>query len=391
MRRYTQAILFSITPYLIMAPIALAGSAVSYSDVKPEGFQRTIDGKATDLYTLRNKQGLIVKITNYGGKVVQVLAPDRDGNLADVVMGFDSIEDYNKYVPSAGSIIGRFANRIAKGQFTLDGKMYQLSVNNGPNHLHGGTKGTRFVVFDAKQINDQTLQLNYYFKDGEEGYPGNCNLKVVYALTDDNTLRMTYDATADKKTIVNFSNHANFNLTGDPTKSVEDHVVMIDADTFTPIENLIPTGERRNVAGTPFDFRRATKIRDLIYAKDDQLKQAQQLPNPPAEGGYDHNWFLNKAPGELRLAARVVEPISGRVLEIQTTEPAIHFYSGNAVVGTEVGKGGKIYAFRSIFTMLAEHPDDSPNKVEWPTTVLNPGEWFSAETIYRFSTDKSGS
>jgi aldose 1-epimerase len=361
-----------------------ARAASDYFDVKPEGYQRIIDGKKTDLYTLKNDHGMIVKISNYGGKVVQVIVPDKHGRMGDVIMGFDTIEESNKYVPSAGAIIGRYANRIGKGLFSLDGTEYRLSINNGVNHLHGGTKGTRFVVFDAKQIDDRTLQLRYYFKDGEEGYPGNCNLKVVYSVTDDNSLKITYDAASDKKTIVNFSDHANFNLSGNIGTSIEDHVVTLNADRFTPIDNLIPTGERRDVTGTPFDFRKPTKLGSVIFVKDDQLKKGQQLPNPPAEGGYDHNWFLRKKADELSFAARVLEPTSGRVLEIFTTEPAIHFYSGNALVGTDVGKG-HTYAFRSIFTMLAEHPDDSPNKPDWPTTVLNPGDWFAATTIYKFS------
>lgn len=374
---------------LALAGLAgMANAGLNYYEVKPEGYQRVIDGKKTDLYTLKNKQGMVVKISNYGGKVVQILVPDRNGRLGDVAMGFDTLEDSNKYVPSAGAIIGRYANRIGKGQFTLDGKPYQLSINNGPNHLHGGTKGTRFVVFDAKQIDDKTLQLNYYFKDGEEGYPGNCSLKVVYSLSDDNALKMTYDAVTDKKTIVNFSNHTNFNLTGKIESNIEGHVVTLNADSFTPVNKLIPTGERRSVKGTPFDFTQPTKIADLIYTKDEQLKNGQQLPNPPAEGGYDHNWFLNKRGNEMSFAARVYEPTSGRVLEIYTTEPAIHFYSGNALTGKDVGKGGKLYGFRSIFTMLAEHPDDSPNKPDWPSTVLNPGEWLSSATIYKFSVKK---
>ncbi|MGF6408813.1 aldose epimerase family protein [Paraburkholderia sp. MM5482-R1] len=368
---------------------ALATASAPYVDVKPAGYQSVIDGKQTDLYTLKNKQGMVVKISNYGGKIVELLVPDRNGNLGDVVMGFDTIEDGNRYNPSTGAIIGRYANRIAKGQFTMDGKLYQLSINNGPNHLHGGKKGSRFRVFDAKQLDDHTLQINYVFKDGEEGYPGNCSLKVVYTLTDDNALKIRYDSVTDRKTIVNFSNHAGFNLSGDPSNSIVNHVVTIDADTFTPVVKLIPTGERRSVKGTPFDFTKPTRIADLIYTQDDQLKQGQQLANPPAEGGYDHNWFLNKRPGELGLAARVYEPTSGRVLEIYTTEPAIHFYSGNALPGTDVGKGGRIYGFRSFFTMLAEHPDDSPNEPNWPTTVLNPGERFTATTIYKFSTAKS--
>jgi aldose 1-epimerase len=375
--------------FLIAGAHSFAVAENTYVDVKPSGYQRVIDGKKTDLYTLKNKQGMLVKISNYGGKVVQLIVPDRNGVPGDVAMGFDTIEDANKYVPSSGSIIGRFANRIGKGRFSMDGKDYQLSVNNGVNHLHGGTKGTRFVVFDAKQIDEQTLQLNYYFKDGEEGYPGNCSLKVVYSVTDDNSLKMTYDAVTDKKTIVNFSNHTNFNLTGNVESNIEGHIVTINADTFTPVVELIPTGERRSVKGTPFDFTKPTKIADLIYIKDEQLKNGQQLKNPPAEGGYDHNWFLNKRGDELSFAARVYEPTSGRVLEIYTTEPAIHFYSGNALPGTDVAKGGKLYGFRSIFTMLAEHPDDSPNKPDWPTTVLNPGEWFSSTTIYKFSTQKS--
>jgi aldose 1-epimerase len=386
MKRFSRTFCMSAIAVMLTAPVA-GFAAAAYADINPAAYTRVIDGKQTALYTLSNKNGMVVKITNYGGKVVQILAPDRHGKLGDVVMGFDSIEQADQYVASAGSIIGRFANRIKNGQFTMDGHPYQLSVNNGPNHLHGGTKGTRYQVFDAKQLDKQSLQLNYYFRDGEEGYPGNCSLKVVYTLTDDNSLKITYDAVTDKKTIVNFSNHTNFNLSGDLGSSIENHVVMINADTFTPIEKLIPTGEKRAVKGTPFDFTRPTRIADKIQAKDAQLKNAQQLPHPPAEGGYDHNWFLNKPLNTYGLAARVYEPKSGRQLEIYTTEPAIHFYSGNALTGTEKGKG-KTYAFRGIFTMLAEHPDDSPNKADWPSTELKPGEWFTATTVYKFSTRK---
>jgi aldose 1-epimerase len=382
-RKYMQATALSV---LFVVPV-LASAASDYVEIDPGNYRRIIDGKQTDLYTLKNDRGMIVKITNYGGKVVQLLVPDKNGRLGDVAMGFDTLEESSKYVPSAGAIIGRYANRITKGLFSLDGKQYQLSINNNVNHLHGGKKGSRFVVFDAKQIDDHALQLNYYFKDGEEGYPGNCNLKVIYSLSDDNALTMTYDAVTDKPTIVNFSNHTNFNLTGTIGTSIEDHIVTINADTFAPADKLLmPTGERRDVTGSPFDFRRPAKIRDLIYTKDEQLKNGQQLQNPPVEGGYDHNWFLNKAAEELSFAARVLEPTSGRVLEIYTTEPVIHWASGNSLAGTEVGKGGKNYIFRGAFVMLAEHPDDSPNQPQWPTTVLRPGEWFSSTTIYKFST-----
>ncbi len=362
---------------------AAQDSQKSYVDLNREAFQSVIDGKQVDLYTLKNKNGMVAKITNYGGKLVQLLVPDKNGQLGDVVLGYDSLEQTIKGQASMGCIVGRYANRIGKGQFSLNGQDYQLTINNGPNHLHGGTKGSRFVVFDAAQPDDKTLQLTYYFKDGEQGYPGNCFLKAVYILTDDNELKITYDATTDKPTIVNFTNHAFWNLAGEGQGDILNHELTINAAAFTPVDDtLITTGEIRSVRGTPLDFSVPHKIGERINGDYEQLKFGP---------GYDFNWVLNKKGKEMSFAARVYEPTSGRVMEVYTTEPGLQVYSGNFLTGKppmDVGKGGKPYGFRSAFAMETQHFPDSPNKDNFPTTVLNPGEWFYSATVMKFTVVK---
>jgi aldose 1-epimerase len=347
---------------------------------KDETYQATIDGKRVQLYTIKNNNGISAKITNYAGKLVQLLVPDKHGQLGDVVLGYDSLEKAMNGRVSMGSTIGRYANRIAKGKFTLNGKNYQLTINNGPNHLHGGTKGSRFVVFDAKQLDERTLQLNYCFKDGEEGYPGNCNLKVVYALTDDNELKITYDAVTDQPTIVNFTNHAFWNLAGAGNGTILNHELTINADKFTPVDDsLITTGELRDVKGTPLDFTKPEKIGARIDSDYEQLKYGP---------GYDFNWILNKKSQEMSFAASVYEFNSGRVMEIHTTEPGLQMYSGNFFTGKEpmdIGKDGKSYVSCGALALETQHFPDSPNKENFPSTVLNPGQWFSSATIYKFS------
>src|SRR5262250_1923567 len=351
----------------------------AYVETKRDAFQKEISGKKTDLYTLRPSTGMVVKITNQGGKIVQILVPDKDNRLGDVVLGYETIDQYVTGRASFGAIIGRFANRIAKGRFTLDGREYQLPVNNGPNHLHGG-KGTQFLVFDARQLDDRTLQLTYTFKDGEEGYPGNTALRVVYAVTDDQELRITYEAVTDKSTVINFTNHAFFNLAGEGQGDILNHELAINADRFTPIDaTSIPTGELRAVQGTPMDFTRPTRIGARINDNDEQLKFGT---------GYDHNYVLNKKAAELSLAARLSDPVSGRVMEVYTTEPGLQLYTGNFLTGqapNDVGKGGKSYHVRSAVCLETQHFPDSPNKTNFPTTTLRPGQWFTSTTVYKFS------
>ncbi len=357
----------------------MGAPAKNYVDIPREAFHKVIDGKEYDLYTLRNSSGMVVKITNQGAKIVQVLVPDRNNRLGDVVLGYGTIEEYLAGRASFGAVIGRYANRIGKGQFTLSGQTYRLPLNNGPNHLHGG-KGTQFQTFEGKQIDGRTVQLTYNFKDGEEGYPGNTNFKVVYSLTDDNALRVTYEAVTDKPTVINFTNHSFFNLAGEGSGDILDHELMINADHFTPYDStLIPTGEIREVKGTPLDFGHATRIGARIDADYDQLKFGT---------GYDQNFVLNKAGQALSFAARLYDPASGRVMEVYTTEPGMQVYTGNFTTGKDkmdVGKGGKIYGRRSSVSLETQHFPDSPNHANFPTTVLNPGEWFSSTTVFRFS------
>ncbi|PYN82528.1 MAG: galactose-1-epimerase [Candidatus Rokuibacteriota bacterium] len=358
---------------------AQAQNRPAYVETRREAFQKEIDGRKVDLFTLKASTGMVVKITNQGGKIVQLLVPDKDNHLGDVVLGYETVDQYVTGRASFGAIIGRYANRIAKGRFTLNGREYQLPVNNGPNHLHGG-KGTHFLVFDARQLDERTLQLTYNFKDGEEGYPGNTNLKVVYAVTDDQQLRITYEAVTDRPTVVNFTNHAFFNLAGEGRGDVLDHELTVNADRFTPIDaTSIPTGELRAVKGTPMDFTRPARIGARINDSDEQLKFGT---------GYDHNYVLNKTAGELSFAARLSDPVSGRIMEVYTTEPGMQLYTGNFLTGkapNDVGKGGKPYPVRSAVCLETQHFPDSPNKAGFPTTVLNPGQWFTSTTVYKFS------
>lgn len=369
---------------MIQLPLsaAFAANGDGYTILKREAFQTEVNGKMADLYTLTNKNGMIAKITTYGGKLIQLLVPDRNGKLGDVVLGYDTLQQTIDGQGSMGATVGRYANRIGKGQFSLDGTEYQLSLNNGPNHLHGGIMGTRFQVFDAMQPDPRTLQLFYYFKDGEEGYPGNCLMRSVYTLTDSNELVVVYDAVTDKPTIVNFTNHAFFNLAGAGSGTILNHILTLNADNFTPVDGtLITTGEIRPVKGTAMDFTTPTAMGARINDSYEQLKYGP---------GYDHNYVLNKkSENELSFAARVYEPTSGRVLEIFTTEPGIQFYAGNFLEGKvprDVGKGGKIYKFRDGFCLETQHFPDSPNKANFPSVVLRPGQWFTSTTVYKFST-----
>jgi aldose 1-epimerase len=341
------------------------------------------EGIQVDLYTLRNAKGLEAKITNYGGIVVSLKVPDRNGQFGDVVLGFDSLADYlspayAKSNPYFGALIGRYGNRIGKAKFKLAGKEYSLAANNGANHLHGGVKGYDKVLWEAqpREGEEPALELRYLSKDGEEGYPGNLNITAVYTLTNDNSLKVDFTATTDKDTVVNLTHHSYFNLAG--KGDILGHEVMINADKTTPVDSgLIPTGELRPVQGTPFDFNTPTAIGARIDQNDEQLKFGK---------GYDHNWIINKPAGELGLMARVYEPSTGRLLEVLSTEPALQFYSGNFLDGTLKGKGGWVYQFRNGFCMEPQHYPDSPNKPDFPSTVLKPGLTYSNTILYRFST-----
>ena len=328
-----------------------------------------------ELYTLTNAKGSEARIMTYGGVVVSLKVPDRSGALGDVVAGFDDLKGYLTPPPYFGAIIGRYGNRIAAGRFSLGGVTYQLAKNDGANHLHGGVRGFDKRVWSAKPLSPQSLELSYLSKDGEEGYPGNLSATVTYTLTDANELRIDYSATTDKETVVNLTNHSYFNLAGEG--DILGHEVMIHADRFTPVvKGLIPTGELKSVAGTPFDFRTAKAIGKSIDEKDEQLILA---------GGYDHNWVLNRTGPDLQTAATVTDPKSGRVMEVLTTEPGLQFYTGNFLDGTLKGKG-RVYTRRSAFCMETQHFPDSPNEPSFPSTVLKPGDTYRTSTVYRFST-----
>jgi aldose 1-epimerase len=347
-------------------------------NIKKEPFGQTAEGAPVDLYTLTNDHGLEARITNYGGTIVSLKTPDRTGTPGEVTLGFDSLAGYLDKSPYFGCIVGRFANRIAEGRFTLEGVEHTLAQNNGPNSLHGGLKGFDKVVWEADAFENETgvgLTLTYLSPDGEEGYPGNLSVAVVYTLTNDNELKIDYAATTDRPTVLNLTNHTYFNLAGGG--DILGHKLTLTADKFTPIdETLIPTGELRRVEGTPLDFSQATPIGARIDEEDEQLRLA---------GGYDHNFVLDNLAGELILAARVEEPSSGRVLEVHTTEPGIQFYSGNFLDGTITGRGGVTYRRRTGFCLETQHYPDSPNQPDFPSTVLRPGEKYQQRTNFKFS------
>ena len=336
---------------------------------------------STEVFTLENAQGAEVQITNFGARVVSIKVPDREGRLGDVVLGFDSLASYQSPNPYFGAIVGRYANRIAKGKFTIEGVAYQLATNERGNHLHGGLKGFDNVVWTARLDAPTELHLTYESPDGEEGYPGTLITEATYSLTEDNGLAIELRATTDKPTVVNLANHSYFNLSGDGTKGILDHEIQINADRFTPTDaQSIPTGELASVAGTPFDFRALTPIGARIAEKDQQLIYGF---------GYDHNWVLNKTdPTELFLAATVVDPLSGRQLEVLTTEPGLQFYSGNLLDGSVAGKSGVRYAKYAGICLETQHFPDSPNQPSFPSTELRPGQEYYHRVIYRFSVTK---
>ena len=351
--------------------------------LKREDFQTTVQGKETDLFILKNAQGNAVAITNYGGAIVAIMVPDKNGNMGNVVEGHDNINDVvNSPEPYLSRLIGRYGNRIAKGTFTLHGKEYHLKLNDGPNSLHGGPTGFNVRVWDAERMNDQSVVLNYVSAYGEEGFKGELKTTVVYTFNDDNELVIDYLATTNKKTIVCLTNHAFFALAGiaNPTPSVENIELQINADFYLPIDNTsIPTGEILKVEGTPFDFRTPKVIGKDIEADNEQLKNGS---------GYDHNYVLNKKePGELSFAAKLLEPVSGRTMEVYTTEPGLQLYTGNFLSGI-TGQHGATFPRRSGICLEAQHFPDSPNRPYFPPVTLEPGQQYKQKTIYKFGVEK---
>jgi len=341
-----------------------------------ESFGKTPDGKQVDLYTLTNTSGIRARITSFGAILVSLEVPDRDGSLADITLGFDKLDGYLGVHPYFGAIVGRYANRIGKAAFKLDGKVYKLAANNGENHLHGGTKGFDKAVWRLEDLGVKgagaMVKMSYISEDGEEGYPGNLACSVTYTLTEDNKLEISYDAETDKKTVVNLTNHSYFNLAGQGTGDILGHELMLNADKYTVVDKgLIPTGENRSVKGTPMDFTTPMTIGSRIGQ---------------VEGGYDHNYVLNSRGGTLALAAKVYEPTSGRVMEIYTDQPGVQFYTGNFLDGSVTGKAGKVYQKNYGFCLETQHFPDSPNKPDFPSVVLLPGQRYATVTVYKFST-----
>jgi len=367
------------TPTKTNTDDAAAADSTAVVQLDSNKFQKEIDGKKTNLYVLKNKNGMQAAFTNYGGRLVSLLVPDSAGKPVDVVVGFDSVDGFvNSTEPYFGATIGRYGNRIAKGKFTLDGKQYTLATNNGQNTLHGGKKGFQYVVWDAAQPDPQTLVLTYLSKDGEEGYPGNLNVKVTYSLTDDNELKMDYEATTDKKTLCNLTNHAFFNLNGEGSGPILGHLLQIYADQYTPVDTtLIPLGKHADVKGTPFDFTSPETIGKRIEEDNDQLKAGK---------GYDHNYVLNGTEGlGMTHAATVKGDKSGIVMDIYTQEPGLQFYSGNFMQSKNVFKGGAKDDFRTALALETQHFPDSPNQPGFPSTVLEPGKTYKTSSVYKFS------
>ncbi len=367
--------------------LASAGAMTGLAEGKivRSAYGQTTDGIAVEEYTLTNAGGMEVKILTYGGILDSIKVPDRNGVMENVALGFGNLGDYETKSPYFGCITGRYANRIAKGRFSIDGTEYVLAVNNGPNALHGGLKGFDKVVWKARPVQSRDrvgLELTYLSPDGEEGYPGNLNAKVAYTLTDQNEIRMDYTATTDKPTVVNLTNHTYFNLAGEGAGPIYDHILMINAERYTPDdENLIPTGELAAVAGTPFDFRVPKAIGS---------GQRSNHPQIVIGRGYDHNWVLNRPSPEdrsLMMAARLYEPVSGRILEVWTTEPGIQFYAGNFLDGSLYGPSGRSYRQSDALALETQHFPDSPNHRNFPSTELRPGQTYRTTTVYRFLID----
>ena len=364
---------------LLLLSLATA-VAQAQATVTKQSFGKNEAGENIDLYTLRNTHGVEAKITNYGGILVSLKVPDRNGKFDDVVLGFNDLDSYLKPHPYFGALIGRYGNRIAKGRFSLNGVEYKLAVNNGENHLHGGLKGFDKVIWTGKEMKTKAgpaVVLTYLSKDGEEGYPGNLTTRVVYTLTNNNELKIEYSTSTDKDTVTNLTHHSYFNLAGEGNGDILNTRVTINANRFVPTDaGSIPLGELRRVAGTPFDFLTAHSISERINKDDEQIKFGS---------GYDHTWVINGRQGVMRFAAIAYEPTSGRVMQVWTTEPGMQFYTGNFLDGTLTGKAGKLYPRRSGFCFETQHYPDAPNQPSFPTTTLKKGATYKSTTIYKFS------
>src|SRR5271165_2833286 len=366
---------------LAIGGFLFAQSAKQNSGVQQQPFGKQ-GGRPVTLYTLTNAHGVEIRAMNYGGIIVSIKVPDRKGQFAEVVLGHENLEGYIPNPPYFGAIVGRYANRIANGTFTLDGKTYTLPKNDGPNTLHGGVDKTfNKVVWDGEALTSKPgVTYTYLSKDGDDGFPGNLTVKVTYTLTDNNELVIDYEATTDKATPINLSQHSYFNLSGEGNGDILNHELMLNADRFTPVDkNLIPTGELRPVKGTPLDFTTSTRVGARVDDSYDQMVLAH---------GYDHNWVINRKSNDdgLVLAARVYEPTTGRVLEVSTTQPGVQFYTGNFLDGTVTGKQGHVYKRRYGLCLETQHFPDSPNHPDFPTTILKPGETFKSKTVFKFST-----
>lgn len=362
---------------LLLSVSCTQKSETTRSGLDPADFNAVVDGKPVALYTLKNAVGMEVCITNFGGRIVSLMVPDRNGELRDVVLGFDNIADYQNVPSDFGASIGRYANRIDHGRLVIDGDTVQLPQNNFGHCLHGGPAGWQYKVYEARQLDGKTLELYMDSPDGDENFPGHVKAKVTYNLTDDNAIVIAYEATTDAPTVVNMTNHSYFNLSGDPSRTILDHLLTVDADSYTPVDSTyMTTGEIAPVEGTPMDFRTETAVGARLHENNEHLKNAN---------GYDHNWVLATAGDAERTAARLVSPETGICLTVRTTEPGLQIYSGNFLDGTVKGKGGIVYNPRTAICLETQHYPDSPNKPQWPSTLLRPGETYESLCIYGFS------
>ena len=370
---------------ILLAGVMLLASACTHRQVEEKtasglrtaDFRTEVNGKQTDLFVLKNGNGMEVCITNFGGRIVSVMVPDKEGVMRDVVLGFDSIQDYMKYPTDFGATIGRYANRINRGKITVDGVEYQLPCNNYGHCLHGGPQGFQYQVFDARRLSDRELELTYLSKDGEEGFPGELACKVVFSLTEDNAIDIRYSAETDRTTVINMTNHSYFNLDGDPSRSNAGYLLTIDADAYTPVDStFMTTGEIAAVEGTDMDFRTPTPVGARIDNGSEQLKNGK---------GYDHNWVLNTKGDVTRPCATLESPSTGIVLDVYTNEPGIQIYAGNFLDGTLTGKKGIVYGHRASVCLETQKYPDTPNKPEWPSALLKPGEKYESRCIFRFS------
>lgn len=355
---------------------------LTLSGLNPAKFETLVDGnKAVKLYTLKNAAGMEVCITNFGGRLVSIMVPDKDGKMTDVILGFDNVSDYQNISNDFGASIGRYANRINQGKIIVDGVEYQLPQNNYGHCLHGGPDGWQYKVYEAKQLNDKQLELVLNSPDGDSNFPGNVVAKVVYTLTEDNAVDIKYEATTDKKTVINMTNHAYFNLNGDPSVNSMNQILYIASDSITPVDStFMTTGEMMSVAGTPFDFNTPKAIeQDVTNFDDEQIKFGK---------GFDHNWVLNTKGDINKLAAKLTSPITGITLEVYTNEPGVQVYTGNFLDGTVTGKKGVVYPQRASVCLETQHYPDTPNKAHWPSAILEPGQTYRSQCIYKFGVEK---